>query len=122
MWVGSDTLIDASVDLTTPWTSNPIPVAQVVHFSIQLQFSGAPEGTFRLRGSNDQGRPNSTDSLKGEGITNWTLINGSSQLIEEAGDHMWDAREIGYRWVQVQWLPSAGTGTLNSARFSTKGG
>lgn len=57
----------------------------------------------------------------GTGITNWTDILGSDQSITSAGDHTWDVAEIGYRWVRIVWTPTAASGMLNTAIFSTKG-
>lgn len=122
MRVGSDTLIDASVNLATPWTSEAVWLGHVTGFSIQLVFSGAPEGSWRLQASNDAGQSNApTEALQSTNITNWTLIEDSSQLVAESGDHTWNVQSPGYRWVRVQWLPTAGSGSLTSARFSTKG-
>lgn len=121
MRIGSDSLIDASIDLSSPWTSSAIWVGHVNQYSIQLVFDGMPEGTWRLQASADKGNDAATEAYMSVGVQNWTTVEGSSQLIDEAGDHAWNVSESGYRWVRVQWLPSAGTGNLTSARYSTKG-
>jgi len=118
-----DTLIpDGPVNLTTPWTSQAIRLGYCTHFSIQLFFTGMPEGAWKLQCSDDAGRPNAASEPNQEQlITNWATIGGSTQLIEEAGDHTWTVQAPGYRWVRVQWTPSSGSGSLTVAQMSIKG-
>lgn len=120
MRLSNDSLISAPVDLSTPWTSDPIWCGTLYAMSVSLAFNGIPEGTFRLECSNDKGQEGAGVSYA-SGVTNWTAIEGSSQLIDEAGDHTWAVSDVSWRWLRVRWIPSAGTSTLTSARFNAKG-
>lgn len=118
MRISNDTLIQAPVDLSSNWTSEPFWLGHLKDYSIQLLFTGAPLGVFRLRCSNDR-----EQNVEGaQGVQNFTLIAGSTQTIDEAGDHTWTVYNAGYRWVQVQWIAAIGsTGSLESARINGKG-
>lgn len=120
MRLTNDTLITAPVDFSAPWTSEAIWCGTQHAASITLIFSGTPEGTLRLECSNDKGQEG-TGALYAAGVTNWTIIEGSSQLIDEAGDHTWAVADISWRWLRARWIPSAGSGSLTSARFNAKG-
>lgn len=120
MRISNDTLITGPADMSQPWTSDAIWCGHISDMSISLEFTGSPEGYFRLQASNDVGSqfqgaydPNS--------VENWTNIDGSLQLIDEAGDHTWTITSMGWRWTRVQWVPSAGSGSLITARFNAKG-
>jgi hypothetical protein len=115
--ISNDDIINGPVDLSANWTSDPIWLGHLYAYSVQLKFSGAPNGVFRLQCSNDK----ETDVSTAAGVVNWTLYAGSSQVITEAGDHTWSVSDAGYRWVRVQWLAGLGTGSLDSAKFNAKG-
>lgn len=126
MRIGDDTLINASIDLSEAWESDPIWLGHVYMYAIQLEFDGSPTGTFKLQCSNGRGNNNASKPfMQGEGeneIIVWTDIFGSTQSITEAGDHTWDVDAAAYRWAKVIWTPS-GTpnATLTVAKISTKG-
>jgi len=113
----NDTIIQDSVDLSSDWTSDALWLGTVQNFSVQLFFTGTPTGVFRLQVSNDRGK--GQDSF--EGIDNWSLYSGSSQIVTEAGDHTWSVTGSSSRWVRVQWLSGSTAGTLTSAIFNSKG-
>jgi hypothetical protein len=122
MRIGSYSLITSAVDMTVPWTSEALWIAHVQQFSISLLFSGTPEGTLKLQCSNDEGNESAaSDANRSVDVDNWSNVADSSQLIDEAGDHTWSVMQPGYRWIRVVWTPSASTGSLTSARISTKG-
>lgn len=130
MRIGQDTLAlqgaeisKTAVDMGTAFELDPIWLGHAAHFSIQLEFTGTPSGTWKLQGSADKGT-----STRGEGfydlnntLQTWTDLDCSEQAIAEAGDHMWTGTNIGYRWVRVVWTPTGGSGSLTKAQFSTKG-
>lgn len=118
MRISNDTIILAPVDMSSNWTSEPFWLGHLKDFSVQLVFSGSPLGIFRLRCSNDR-----EINVEGaQGVQNFTLIAGSTQAVEEAGDHTWAVYNAGYRWVQVQWMAGIGSsGMLQSARINGKG-
>lgn len=120
MKIANVDLIPADVDWSLPWTSDAFWCGHVSNFSISLVFEGAPEGILRLQASNDVGKLVGSTPF-GTEIDNWTNIDGSSQLIEESGDHTWSVSEVSWRWTRVQWAPSSGTASLVAARLNTKG-
>lgn len=118
MRLTNDAIIQGPISLANSWTSDPIWLGHVADYSIQLFFSGTPGGILRLQCSNDR-----EQNVEGaQGVTNFTLIAGSTQTIDESGDHTWSIYNAGYRWVRVQWIAGmASTGSLNSARVNGKG-
>lgn len=118
MRVTNDSIISDAVDLSNSWVSEPIWLGHMRDFSIQLFFTGTPSGVFRLQCSND--RENIADT--NVGITNWGMVQGSTQTISASGDHTWAVSDAGYRWVRVQWIAGMGSvGSLTSARINGKG-
>lgn len=118
MRISNDSIILAPVSLANAWTSEPIWLGHLADYSIQLFFTGAPGGVFRLQCSNDKEQSVET----AQGIKNWSLVMGSTQTIQEAGDHTWAVADASYRWVRVQWIPMLGSsGTLTEARMNGKG-
>lgn len=118
----NDELTLSGTNMNTNITSDPIWLGHVVNYSIQLVFTGTPNGSFKLQCSNDEGRPEAaSEDDRDFKITNWTDITDSAQAVTAAGDHTYDVQNAGYRWVRVVWTFSSGSGTLSSARFNTKG-
>lgn len=113
----NDSIIVGSVDLSSSWTSEPVWLGYLTDYSIQLIFDGAPVGVFRLQCSNDREQNVET----AQGVSNWTIVQASTQTISAAGDHTWAVAGAGYRWVRVQWVPGMGsTGNLTVARVNAK--
>lgn len=110
MRVETGDLVVSSTDLSSSMTSNGIFVERCTEYSIQLVFTGTPVGEFKLQGSLDAGTP-----------SNWTDITGSEESITEAGDILWNAQGVGYRWVRLVYTSTSGTGTLTSYRHMCKG-
>lgn len=110
------------VDLSASVILDPMWVAHSTMFSVQLFFEGSPEGEFKLQVSNDKGT-----SHKGEGFYDlrnlglWSDVNCSQQAVSEAGDHVWNFENPGFRWARVVWTPVGGSGQLVSARVNGKG-
>lgn len=112
----TDSDLSANIDLKPCW------LGHICNYSIQLVFTGSPQGNFKLQMSNDPGKPNaSSEAEKYVGITNWTDIADSAQTISAAGDHAWQVENAGYTWVRVVWTATGGSGTLTSARANVKG-
>lgn len=110
-------LINQPLTLNTTWNSSPIFIGHAVHFSAQLIFTGVPEGTWSIEYSNDVVEPPFLQPP-----TNWAVIVGSEQIIDEAGTHGWQVQNAGYRWVRITYTYSTSTGILTSATFHSKGG
>lgn len=123
MRIHNEDLLDDTgpLDLSVAQDLKPVWLGHIMHYSIQLAFSGTPAGTFKLQASNDAGRINAADSDNQAPISHWTDIADSSITVAAAGDCLWQVENVGYNWVRVVWTPSAGTGSLTSARANVKG-
>ncbi len=121
MRVGSDSLIDSSVDWSTAWEGPALSLRHVVNYSSQMAWDGTLNGMLKLQLSNDYGNTDNGGTMAANALPHWTDITGSEQLIAGAGDHAWQVQNSGYLWVRVVWAPASGTGNLTNARFSTKG-
>jgi hypothetical protein len=118
MRVSNDTILSAPIDMSVAWTSDAIWLGHLRDFSIQLIFTGTPLGIFRLQCSNDR----ETNVETASGVTNWSIMSGSTQSISEAGDHTYAIADAGYRWLRIQWIPGLGSsGSINVARINGKG-
>jgi len=112
----SVSLISGDFTLSQNWESEPIYIGHAIHFSAMLQFSGVPDGTFRLEYSNDIVEPSSNRVP-----SNWEVVGGSEQIVDESGTHGWQVQNAGYRWVKVSYIYTGGVGILTSATFHSKG-
>lgn len=114
---------DSSPSLASTWTSKPLWLGHIVNYSIQLVFTGTPNGTFKLQVCNDLGEINSaSEVMQANKLVNWTDYSNSEQAITEAGDHTYEVMESGHNWVRVLWQPSGvSSGTVTSARAYLKG-
>lgn len=118
----SDLTINA--DLSANRQSDPIWLGHICNYSIQLVFTGTPDGVFKLQLSNDLGRPEAAkEENRDFEIVNWTDIGGSSQIISAAGDLAYQVENAGYRWVRVVWEANTPgtTPVLTVARINIKG-
>lgn len=123
MRIHNEDLLDDTgpIDLSVAQELKPVWLGHIMHYSIQLQFSGSPAGSFKLQASNDEGRINASDSANQSPITHWTDIADSSVSVDEAGDCLWQVENVGYNWVRVVWTPTSGAGSLTLARANVKG-
>lgn len=118
MQIANDTLLTGgAVDLSSNWTSPAMPLEHAIMLSLQLEFSGSPSGTFYLEASAEP-----FDLRKaGKVPTVWTLVEGSSQNVAEAGDHTWLIDTTGFAWIRVQWTSGGSAGSLDFAKVNAKG-
>lgn len=116
--------VKAPVDLSANAALKPMWLGYVLHYAIQLTITGTPNGTFKLQGSNDEGRPDAASEAEQAGsVTTWTDLGIDSGTVSAAGTVLLKDSNVGYRWVRVVWT-AAGPGTtpvLTEARSSTKG-
>jgi hypothetical protein len=123
MRVANDSLLNEgeTIALASSWESKAINLASIMNYSIQLKWTGTPVGQYKLQCSNDPNDSNRGDNYWASKVATWTDIEGSEQLVNMDGNHTWQVRSAGYMWVRVVWLPTSGSGTLTSARFTAKG-
>lgn len=123
MRVNNENLLDDSgpLDLSVSQNLQPIWLGHIMHYSIQLKYTGSPAGTFKLQASNDPGRINSSDASNQAPISNWTDVADSAITISAAGDCMYTVENAGYNWVRVVYTASSGSGSLTVARSYVKG-
>lgn len=100
----------------------PIWLGHIANYSVQLVFTGTPNGNFKLQASCDPGHPNAaSESEKYSNVSNWTDVADSSFTVSAAGDVMWDVQNTGYEWVRVVYTRVSSTGTITSGRAKVKG-
>ena len=86
-------------DLSADRTSQTIDLSSYYLASIQATVTGASAaGTASLYGSDDN--------------TNFTKVSGSDATISGAGNGTWNIGQVGYRYIQVRFAFSSGTGTM----------
>lgn len=123
MRIANNSLIEDPVSMDASFILMPLFLGSIIDYSIQLVFTGAPMGSFKLQCSNDPA-PNMTMPqviVQYENVINWTDVKDSEQVISEAGDHLWNVQDCGYQWVRVVYTNTLGTGSLVDARFNIKG-
>lgn len=124
MRVKNENLLDISgpVDLASNANLPAVWLGHIANYSIQLVFTGTPNGNFTLQASNDQGSINSAGAAQQvTNIENWTTVADSAIVVSAAGDAMWTVENAGYNWVRVVWTAVGGSGSLTSARCYVKG-
>lgn len=119
MRIANDALTLSGTDMRDDITSSAVWLGHICNFSIQLVFTGTPNGTLKLQCSNDSGGPD----VSNPSLTNWTDITGSSQAITASGNHTWNVQNCGYKWVRLYWTDatSGNPSTLTVARMNVKG-
>lgn len=123
MRIANENMIaSGAVSMGASFNLDPVWLGHICNYSIQLVFTGTPDGSLKLQCSNDAGTPNgAAPATMSTGVTNWTDIAGSSQSIAAAGNHVWTVENAGYNWVRVVYTRSSSTGSLTVARVNVKG-
>jgi hypothetical protein len=107
--------------MASSFNMTPIWLGHICNFSIQLVFTGAPVGTFKLQCSNDPGTAQGPGIPQATGVVNWTDIADSGAPITAAGDLVYQYENAGFPWVRVVYTATSGSGSLTSARANVKG-
>ena len=107
----SNVQIITNGDMTHTLNSIPSNIDEVVSYSVQAIFTGTPSGTLQLQCSDDV-------PITGPPV-NWTIVTDSVQGVTTAGSYVVNVELPAYSWVRLQYIPMAGSGTLN-ARINAK--
>lgn len=105
MRINNKKLID-NVSMGASINSAAQQLDHIYGFSIQLVFTGTPNGSFKMQCSND-------DVETGSQVVNWTDVANSAQAITAAGDMIYNYDGSHFKWVRLVYTRSSGTGTLN---------
>lgn len=97
--------VDASINESTA----AVDLENMLGYSIQAIFTGAPVGTLKLQGSDDW-TPDA--QFVQPPPTNWTDITGSSTAVSAAGSVLFNTANSYYRWVRAVYTATSGSGTL----------
>jgi hypothetical protein len=113
--INSNPVIMNALNAANNQQSAPIDSQWLVTGSIQASFSSDTiGGTLTLQGSND---PINTINDAGVIIpVNWNTI-GSASTVTSGAVTMQTVANLNYRWLQVLWTASAGTGTITVNGF-----
>lgn len=101
-----------NADLGSSYNSDPIKLSMAKSSNIQLLFTGAPVGTFKLQTSTDT-------TNKASEVTNWDDVPDSDQAVSAAGSHTW-ITNLRLKWVRVVFTRTSGNGTLNGNYFAVE--
>lgn len=105
----------AALNAASNQVSVLIDSKELVSGSIQASFSANTiGGTLTFQGSNDP-----INTVTSAGITapvNWSTI-GSASTVSSGALTMQTVVQLNYRWLQVIWTASAGTGTITVNGF-----
>jgi hypothetical protein len=108
-------------DMTSNIISDPIYVGNIINYSIQLVYTGSPNGSFSIQVSNDI--VDSIKDVKASDIVNWTTLSSTSTNITSSGDMIYEIPDITYQWIRLVWTDSSSgdPSTLTNAVYFTKG-
>lgn len=93
-----------STTMSEDLVSSSVDVRELSGINIQLEYTGAPVGTFTLQASNDRINPVPQT---------WNTIPFSATPITSAGEYMLNVDSSYYGWIRVLYTRTSGTGTLN---------
>ena len=115
-------LTNAVMTGTSTVNSDPIELDQIYGFAIQVTWTGAAVGSFKLQASCDApGRTTQTSNGGPDSVTNWSDITGTSQAVSGTpGNFMWNINGCFYRYVRLVYTNSSAAGTF-SAKAVVKG-
>jgi hypothetical protein len=122
MRIGNGRLTLSSTSMAGSITSEPLWLGHIANYNLQMVFTGAPVGSFKLQISNDEGCiVGPTEQTRDFKVTNWTDMANSATAISAAGNFSYEVQNAGHLWVRLVYTPTSGTGTITSARFNVKG-
>ena len=111
--------VTTAMPATGTLLSQIISLESIFGFCVMVYWSGTPTGTFTLQGSNDVGQAHASGAVTG--VTNFTTVLNSSQSTTGIQSIAYNLDGQYYRWFQVVYTASSGTGTLTNAMANVKG-
>ena len=108
----SNQVLMAALDAASNQVSVVIDAAFIYRFSAQASFSSnGLSGSLQLQGSNDP-IAGIISSTTGKPVpVNWSNI-GSAVSVASGATSLIPSQDVCYRWLQVTWTKSGGTGTI----------
>lgn len=106
--------LQTDVSMATSLTSNPVPIMYEDSVAIQLNFTGAPVGTFQVQGSLDYDPGGPLGTLANAG--NWANVT-LSPVPTAAGAPdviLIDMYALSFPYLRVVYTRTSGTGVLNT--------
>ena len=109
--------------MTTSSNSIGIDINQEFSWSIQVEWTGAPVGSFTIQVSNDivpvapiTGNPVGPDPAAN--VVNWSTYTGSTVVVSgSAGNWMYISQLGPYRWVRLAYTATSGSGSMSAVMF-----
>lgn len=98
----SNVRIVTSQSMATTITSASANIDEVVSYCVQAKFTGSPVGTIELQGSNNPA------------LLGYTVIDLSISAVNGAGSYMVNVEFPAYSYVQLVYIPTSGTGTMDA--------
>jgi hypothetical protein len=97
-------------------------------YSIQVVFTGTPNGTFKLQASADPvtaaGQVFGANGAVTYTPTNWSDVSLSPVIVSAAGNYMWNVIDTMYNYVRLVYTDASGgvsTAVLTVSTFNGKG-
>lgn len=104
-----------SVSATQTFTSSNSSVKYLDTVGYQFNLSGTPTGVLQINGSLDYNPvlPQSADPINGSLSGTWTTIASVSVSSGTPSPVFFNMNQLGFAWIQSQFISSTATGTLS---------
>lgn len=101
--------IALDIPLNSDYNSPAVLLKSIYMYNIAAIITGIPTGTIRLQASNDP----ETNDCQPLGIpfpipTNWVDITGSTFILTDSGETMWNVQGIAYNYARVSYTDASG--------------
>jgi hypothetical protein len=121
-------IIPPSTVMNATINSMAMQLLNAFGYSIQIEFTGTPTGSFKLQCSDDP-VPKQSQTFQANGVVvytpvNWTDVLNSTFTVTAAGNVCWNVQNPMYNYVRVVYTDTSGgtsTAIVTSAVFNSKG-
>lgn len=105
--------VNASMTGTSTVTSSVTNIQFLDNVSIQLQWTGTPNGTFSVQGSLDYAVNEVTGVVQNAGTWIEVTLPTTPIAAGVAGEILIDTAMLSFPWIRIQYTNTSSTGTLN---------